>query len=595
MGNEDPLIGRQLASYRIDRVLGRGGMATVYYGWDIKLERPVAIKVIDARYQGDPAYALRFINEARSIATWHHPNIIQVYYADDADGFYYFAMEYVAGLDLGALLDQQDRAGQRLPLPEVMRIGRAIANGLDYAHARGVIHRDVKPSNVMVAEDGRVVVMDFGLAMNVAQGTMGTVFGSPQYFAPEQARSSADVVPQSDLYSLGVMLYEMLTGRLPFDDPDPLTLARQHLQDAPPSPRLFNPSLSPAVEAVLLKALQKAPTDRYQTGQALMAALGQALDVPEPTLAYLDQAGKPLATPAAAAFVLDQALARARDAGGAAQRGALVAGGAAKQGAQAAGSFANRRVLVPLAAGAAALWAAARRRPPTAAVIQFVEQHPPARWGAAAIIILLAAEIIWLAGFGFKLGQEARNRQAIAAGVATAVAAAQTPTLTATPPAQAPATNPPAAAASATAPPPPATAAATLAAGQGDHFLLDYDDTALYVKNDSNNDRPISPLAFERLDAAGNPLNRFDGSRWSAVYPTFRAGYCLVAQIIDYKAHKDPPECKNHDLVVRTPSLSDPGIFWTTQTGSTQFHVLWNNVEVGRCTIAAQKCDVYLP
>ena len=100
-------------------------------------------------------------------------------------------MEYVAGLDLGALLDQQDRAGRRLPLPEVMRIGRAIANGLDYAHARGVIHRDVKPSNFMVAEDGRVVVMDFGLAMNVAQGTLGTVFGSPQYFAPEQARSSA--------------------------------------------------------------------------------------------------------------------------------------------------------------------------------------------------------------------------------------------------------------------------------------------------------------------------------------------------------------------------------------------------------------------
>src|SRR5258708_27736488 len=206
MGNADPLLGRQLASYRMDRVLGGGGMATVYYGWDVKLQRPVAVKVIDARYQGDPAYALRFVNEARSIAAWHHANIIQVYYADDADGFYYFAMEYVAGLDLGALLDQQDRAGKLLPLPEVMRIRPAIANGLDYAHARGGIHRDVKPTNVMVAEDGRVVVMDFGLAMNVEQGTLGTVFGSPQYFAPEQARSSAGVVPQSDLYSLGVML-----------------------------------------------------------------------------------------------------------------------------------------------------------------------------------------------------------------------------------------------------------------------------------------------------------------------------------------------------------------------------------------------------
>src|ERR1700694_3667476 len=136
MGNGDPLIGRQLASFRIERVLGRGGMATVYYGWDVKLERPVAIKVIDARYQDDPAYAVRFVNEARSIATWHHPNIIQVYYADDAQGLYYFVMEYVPGQDLCALLDEYRHAGKLLPLPGVMRIGRAIANGLDYAHER---------------------------------------------------------------------------------------------------------------------------------------------------------------------------------------------------------------------------------------------------------------------------------------------------------------------------------------------------------------------------------------------------------------------------------------------------------------------------
>src|SRR5713226_2212174 len=265
MSSDDPLIGRRLASFRIERVLGRGGMATVYYGWDVKLDRPVAIKVIDARYQDDPAYAVRFVNEAKSIATWHHANIIQVYSADDAQGLYYFVMEYVSGQDLGALLDEQRRAGELLPLPEVMRIGRAIANGLDYAHERGVIHRDVKPSNVMVAEDGRVVVMDFGLAMNVAQGTLGTVFGSPQYFAPEQARSSADVVPQSDLYSLGVILYEMLTGRLPFDDLAPLALARQHMEQAPPPPRQFNPLLNAGVEEVLLKALRKTPQDRFQT------------------------------------------------------------------------------------------------------------------------------------------------------------------------------------------------------------------------------------------------------------------------------------------------------------------------------------------
>ncbi len=567
MRNDDPLIGRQLASFRIERVLGRGGMATVYYGWDVKLDRPVAIKVIDARYQGDPAYAVRFVNEAKSIATWHHPNVIQVYYADDAQGLYYFVMEYVPGLDLGALLDEQRHAGKLLPLPEVMRIGRAIASGLDYAHERGVIHRDVKPSNVMVAEDGRVVVMDFGLAMNVAHGTLGTVFGSPQYFAPEQARNSADVVPQSDLYSLGVILYEMLTGRLPFDDLAPLALARQHIEQAPPPPRKFNPLLNAAVEEVLLKALRKAPQDRFQTGQELMVAMGQALDVPEPTMAFLDLADKPQpGQPAASA--LKRALSRA----------------------SVVGNIAQQRAIVPLAAGLAAVWSAARSRPASGAVINYLEQHPAARWGAGCAMVLLVVEIIWLAGFSFRLGQAGQASQLVGTGRPTSVAAAQTPPPTH--PAQASATLPPAqASATITS----AQAPATLSPAQGDHFVLYYDDTALYFKNASNNDRSINPVAFERLDSAGNPLNRFEGSRWGEKYPIFRAGYCMVAQIIDYKSHKDPPDCKKHQLVVRTPSLSDPGIFWTTQKGGEQFRVLWNNVEVGRCAIAAQQCDVYMP
>jgi serine/threonine protein kinase len=558
MGNDDPLIGRQLASFRIERVLGRGGMATVYYGWDVKLERPVAIKVIDARYQGDPAYAVRFVNEAKSIATWHHPNVIQVYYADDAQGLYYFVMEYVPGLDLGALLDEQRRAGNLLPLPEVIRIGRAIANGLDYAHERGIIHRDVKPSNVMVAEDGRVVVMDFGLAMNVAQGTLGTVFGSPQYFAPEQARNSADVVPQSDLYSLGVILYEMLTGRLPFDDLAPLALARQHMEQAPPPPRKYNPALNAAVEGVLLKALRKAPQDRFQTGQELMVAMGQALDVPEPTMPFLDLGDKPQpGKPAASALI--RALSRAR-----------VVGNIAKQ-----------RVIVPVAAGLSAVWAAARSRPASGAVINYLEQHPAARWGAGCGMVLVMVEIIWLAGFSFRLGQAGRASHLVGTGRPTSVAAAQTSP--ATSPAQASATIP------------SAQAQATNPPGQGDHFVLYYDDTALYFKNASGNDRSINPVAFERLGSAGNPLNRFEGSRWGEKYSIFRAGYCMVVQIIDYKSHLDPPECNNHHLVVRTPSLSDPSIFWTTQKGSEQFRVLWNNVEVGRCTIAAKLCDVYMP
>ncbi|MCL4302579.1 MAG: serine/threonine protein kinase [Anaerolineae bacterium] len=274
---DDPLIGRQLANFRLERPLGQGGMAQVYYGWDVKLQRPVAIKVIDARYRGNPAYAERFVREAQTIARWRHEHIINIYYADDEDGLYFFAMEYIDGPDLGQLLAQYTAKGQLMPQAEVLRIGRAVAGALDYAHGQGVIHRDVKPSNVMVANDGRVVLTDFGLAMDVQQGSLGEIFGSARYIAPEQARDSAAAVPQSDLYALGIMLYEMLTGVVPFDDPSPTAAAVQHMTALPPPPREINPDLNQRTEAVLLKALSKSPRLRFQTGSELIGALEKAL------------------------------------------------------------------------------------------------------------------------------------------------------------------------------------------------------------------------------------------------------------------------------------------------------------------------------
>lgn len=276
---DDPLIGSQLANFRIERLIGRGGMAVVYYGWDVKLERPVAIKVIDVRYRDNPAYAERFVREARAVATWHHENIIQIYYADDQDGLYFFAMECIKGLDLGKLLSQHIAEGGLMGHDEALRIGQAVASALDYAHEKGVVHRDVKPSNVILASDSRVVLTDFGLAMDVEQGSLGQVFGTSHYVAPEQARHSADAVPQSDLYSLGVILYEMLTGVVPFDDPSPTAVALQHVTLPPPPPREINPDLNKEVESVLLKALNKSPDERYQTGAELLDALEKALQV----------------------------------------------------------------------------------------------------------------------------------------------------------------------------------------------------------------------------------------------------------------------------------------------------------------------------
>lgn len=277
--SDDPLIGRQLANFLIERAIGRGGMAQVYYGQDVKLERPVAIKVIDVRLRGNPAYAERFVREAKAVAKWRHDHIIQIYYADDEEDLYYFAMEYIDGQSLDKRLAEYRERGEPIPAEEIVRLGRAIGEALDYAHEQGVIHRDVKPANVMVAEDGRVVLTDFGLALDVEQGSMGEVFGSSHYIAPEQARRSADAVPQSDLYALGVILYEMLTGVVPFDDPSPTAVAIQHITQEVPPPRQVNPDISEATEAVLLQALAKDPAERYQSGAELMGALAQALGV----------------------------------------------------------------------------------------------------------------------------------------------------------------------------------------------------------------------------------------------------------------------------------------------------------------------------
>ncbi len=299
----DPLIGKQLANYRIERLIGRGGMARVYYGMDVKLDRPVAVKVIEEFYRDQPGYAERFIQEAKTIAAWRHENIVQIHYADEVDGVYFFAMEYIDGEDLGRRLKRYHENKELMRHDEVLRIGHAVAAALDYAHIHGVIHRDVKPGNIMISNDGRIVLMDFGLALQMAYGSVGETFGSPHYIAPEQATRSSDAVPQSDIYSLGIILYEMLVGRVPFEGKSLASLAVMHLTEDPPSPRDFNPKINTATEAVLLRTLNKKPQDRFPTAQSLMQNLehsirtgltlpGQSMPA-SPSMAQLRDTGSP--------------------------------------------------------------------------------------------------------------------------------------------------------------------------------------------------------------------------------------------------------------------------------------------------------------
>lgn len=275
----DPLIGKQFGDYVIQSLLGRGGMARVYKGYDARLQRYAAVKVINSELAtADQAeYAERFQREARAIARLNHPNIVGVYQFGEYQHGYYMAMVFIEGDDLRQILREYSARGERLPLADVLNVVQGIASALDYAHARGVIHRDVKPSNIMIDAERRPILTDFGLALSASEGTLGDTFGSAHYIAPEQAVSSAKAVPQSDLYSLGVCTFEMLTGRVPFDDPSAMSVALKHLNDPPPPLRDLVPQLSAEIEQVVLKALEKDPEMRYPQGMAFAEALAMAI------------------------------------------------------------------------------------------------------------------------------------------------------------------------------------------------------------------------------------------------------------------------------------------------------------------------------
>lgn len=280
MAGNDPLIGKELGDYLLQSLIGRGGMARVYLGYDKNLDRYAAIKVIETHLitgSDSAEYYERFQREARSIAKLNHPNIVGIYQFGQYGRNYYMAMEFIDGRDLRLVLKDYNRKGEMIPVTRMLRVLRHMASALDYAHEKGVIHRDIKPSNILVTkEDDKAVLTDFGLALNVPEGTVGNTFGSAHYIAPEQAVSSAQAVPQSDLYSLGIVLYEMMTGRVPFDDASAMSVALKHLSDPPPPPSQLNPAISSHVEAVILKSLEKEPHERYQTGQLFIRALEHA-------------------------------------------------------------------------------------------------------------------------------------------------------------------------------------------------------------------------------------------------------------------------------------------------------------------------------
>lgn len=260
--------------YQLQDPIGRGGMATIYRGHDTRMDRIVAIKVLREVYSTDPKFVTRFQREAKAASALQHPNIVQVYDYGQSDGNYFIVMELIEGTDLRRYL----RSRGVLAIDRAIIIAHDVALGLGAAHRRGIVHRDVKPQNVLVGRDGSIKLTDFGIAsvykdINAERlTTTGMTLGTVQYYAPEQAQGEI-VNPAADVYALGIVMYEMLTGRTPFDGDTPVAVAMQHIQDIPTPPSQLNPGIPPALEEIILRCLEKVPEMRYRDGSSLARAL----------------------------------------------------------------------------------------------------------------------------------------------------------------------------------------------------------------------------------------------------------------------------------------------------------------------------------
>jgi serine/threonine-protein kinase len=280
------LTGKRLGNYRVLGALGQGGMAKVYKGYQPHLDRYVAIKVLAPRFATDEEFRARFQREAAAIARLRHPNIVQIHDFGVEGPVHYMVMEHIAGDTLKTRIRTARATGERLPPKEILSTLQGVASALDYAHARDIIHRDVKPANIMlrIEENGgevdafTPVLTDFGVA-KIMEGVQftgtGMTIGTPDYLAPEQG-SGGQVSCSADLYSLGIILYEMLTGELPFTADTPVAVLLKHLSDSPPSIRTYVPHLPAALDLVLTRALAKDPAERYPTGTALVQAVEAA-------------------------------------------------------------------------------------------------------------------------------------------------------------------------------------------------------------------------------------------------------------------------------------------------------------------------------
>jgi tRNA A-37 threonylcarbamoyl transferase component Bud32 len=272
--------GVEIGGYRVEELIGRGGMGEVYRAHDARLDRNVALKILAPRYADDNAFRERLLRESRLAASLDHPNVVPVYDADVTDSGFYLAMRYVDGADLRAVLRREGA----LPAARALDLISQVADALDAAHAKGLVHRDVKPSNVLIDERGHCYLADFGLTQDASDrghATDGSLLGTLDYVAPEQIRGN-EVGERADIYGLGCMLFECLTGDVPFRRPSEVATLYAHLQDEPPSASTRSAALPPAIDAVLARAMAKEPDERYSSCAELVDEVRVALGLVAP-------------------------------------------------------------------------------------------------------------------------------------------------------------------------------------------------------------------------------------------------------------------------------------------------------------------------
>ncbi len=277
--NRLDLSGTTFGKYRLVEKLGQGGMAQVYRAYQPDLERFVAVKLLHPYLTADQEFTARFRREAQAIATLEHPHIVRVYDFDTSDHGAFLVMECLDGQGLDERLRTLSQSGERMPLDQVVALVGALADALDFAHSRGIVHRDVKPANVLLTAGGRPVLTDFGIARSMeatAVTTSGEMLGTPAYMSPEQGRGQAGDA-RSDIYALGVLAYQLCTGRLPFEADTPYAVILKHITEPLTPPRSLRPDLPPGVETVIVKVLAKNPDERFQTAGELAGALRGAV------------------------------------------------------------------------------------------------------------------------------------------------------------------------------------------------------------------------------------------------------------------------------------------------------------------------------